>query len=366
MAKLLTAPLLATAMLIGGAIPAAAEPDGDYIVVLGEQRAAPRFTGQVEHTFDTVINGFSARMTATEARRLKTDPSVTRVAPDGQVQAFGQQLNPPSWGLDRIDQRALPLDRVYNYPSDAVNVTAYVLDTGVRATHQDFGGRVRGGYDFVDKDTDPSDGNGHGTFVAGVIGGAKYGVAKGATIVPVRVLNDTGAGAKADILAGIDWVAKNAHKPAIANMSFGGLADDTLDAAVRALIASGVSVSVASGASGTDAGQFSPARVVEALTVASSDQLDRAPSNSNHGPLIDLYAPGVGITSAWSTSDTATVTISGTSAASAHVAGGAAVFLARFPTATPAQVARHLVATATIGRLAGVPMDTANRLLYVN
>jgi subtilisin family serine protease len=191
-------------------------------------------------------------------------------------------------------------------------------------------------------------------------------VAKGVTIAPVRVLNNTGAGTNADIIAGIDWVAKNAQKPAVANMSFGGVANDTLDAAVRGLIASGVSVAVASGASGTDAGQFSPARVVEALTIASSDQLDRAPSNSNHGPLIDLYAPGVSITSDWSTNDTASVTISGTSAASAHVAGGAAVFLGRFPTATPAQVARQLVANATIGRLTGVPADTANRLLSVN
>jgi subtilisin family serine protease len=274
------------------------------------------------------------------------------------------QPDPPNWGIDRIDQRDLPLDRVYHYTTGAENVTAYVLDSGVRATHQDFGGRVGGGYDFVDNDTDPSDGNGHGTFVAGEIGGAEHGVAKRIKIVPVRVLDNNGAGSDTAILAGLDWVTRNARKPAVAVLAFGGLANAKLDAAVQKLIASGVSVVVASGQSGADAGQFSPARVPEALTVASTDQQDRVQGNANHGPLIDLYAPGVAVTSTWNTGDTATRTLTGI--ASSHVAGAAALFLARFPAATPAQVARHLVGTATIGRLTGVPTDTANRLLHVN
>jgi subtilisin family serine protease len=274
------------------------------------------------------------------------------------------QIDPPNWGLDRIDQRTLPLDRVYHYSAGAENVTAYVVDSGVRATHQDFGGRAGGGYDFVDNDTDPSDGNGHGTFVAGEIGGAKHGVAKRIKIVPVRVLDNNGAGTETSILAGLDWVTRNARKPAVAVLAFGGPANSKLDAAVQKLIAAGVSVIVASGQSGSDAGLFSPARVPEALTVASTDQQDRVQANANHGPLIDLYAPGVAITSTSNASDTATRTLTGIAAP--HVAGAAALFLARVPVASPAQVARFLVADATTGQLTGVPPDTANRLAHVN
>jgi subtilisin family serine protease len=295
---------------------------------------------------------------------VKLAAMVTAFLISGAAQAPGQQVNPPNWGLDRIDQVSLPLDRIYHYPTTAANVTAYVLDTGVRATHQDFGGRVSGGYDFVDKDTDPSDGNGHGTFVAGMIGGAKYGVAKGIKIVPVRVLDNTGAGTNANILAGIGWVTRNAHKPAVAVMGFGGPRNDAVDAAVQELIASGVSVAVSAGNSSSDTGQFSPARVPEALTVGSSDQQDRAAANSNHGPLLDFYAPGVAVNSAWGTSDTASITLNGIAAP--HVAGVAALFLSRVPAATPAQVTRYLVSTSATGQLTGVPLDTANRLIHVN
>jgi subtilisin family serine protease len=244
-------------------------------------------------------------------------------------------------------------------------VHAYVLDTGVRATHTDFGGRVLPGYDFIGDDTDASDGNGHGTFIAGIIGGTKYGVAKQIKIVPVKVLDDTGAGSMADVIAGIDWVTANAVKPAVANMSLGGSANAALDAAVRNSIASGVSYTVAAGGSATDAGNFSPARVTEALTIGASGPNDCISSSTNYGAVVDMFAPGVTIIGPWSTSNTATATLSGSSLSAPHVAGAAGIYLQTHPTATAAQVQAALIAASTKDRLCNVPAGTANRLLYV-
>lgn len=286
------------------------------------------------------------------------------VVPDTPVHALGKKANPQSWGLDRIDQRDLPLDGVYDYPNKAKNVTAYVIDTGVSATHQDFGGRVLPGHDFIDDDADATDGNGHGTFMAGVIGGEQFGVAKGAKIVPVKVLDDNGSGSTSDVIAGVDWVTANAAKPAVANMSLGGSANTAMDDAVRNSIASGVTYSVVAGGSSSDASNFSPARVPEAITVGSTDRNDCVASFSNFGSVLDLYAPGVEITGPWIGSDTATMTLSG-SASAPHVAGGAALYLHDNPAATPADVAAHLASTATQGVLCDVPPDTANSLLYV-
>jgi subtilisin family serine protease len=352
------------------AVPAAqaAEPTSDYIVVLNDGSEIPdtrELGGKVGQTYDTAINGFSAQLSQSGAARLASNPAVRYVVPDSGVRALGEQPNPPSWGLDRIDQRRLPLDLLYRFPNTADNVTAYVIDTGVRATHTDFGGRVSGGIDFVDDDTDPNDGNGHGTFIAGIIGGAKFGVAKKLHIVPVRVLNNAGSGTIADVIAGINWVTQNARRPAVVNMSLGGPANQALDDAVRAAIRAGITFVVPAGSSNSDAGNFSPARVREAITTAATQRNDCVHTASNFGPLIDLYAPGVLITSTWATSDTATITISGTSFSSPHVVGGAAMFLSTNPTATPAQVSAFLIRTATPNVLCNVPPNTANRLLFV-
>lgn len=349
-------------------VQANAEPAAGYIVVTHDAAAVDatthRFGIKAEHTFRAVLPGFSARLSQSQLRKLAADKSISYIVPDTPVQAYGEQINPPSWGLDRIDQRNLPLDLRYRYVTEAANVHAYVLDTGVRRTHRDLAGRVLPGVDLVDNDGNPDDGNGHGTFIAGIIGGTNYGVAKKIKIVPVRILGNNGAGTISGVIAGIDWVTRNARKPAVANMSLGGPANQALDDAVRRSIASGVTYGVAAGSSGSNADNFSPARVREAITTAASNVNDCVHAPSNSGPAIDLYAPGVSITGPWITSDTATATLSGTSFSTPHVVGGAGLYLADHPTAPPAQVEAALVAASTKNKLCGVPSNTANRLLY--
>ncbi|MGH3880420.1 MAG: S8 family peptidase, partial [Actinophytocola sp.] len=351
LAKVGVACLIGTVTAVVAAIPSNAQPaakTADYIVVLDQSRGvqataasvADRYGSAVEHTYTTALQGFSLRLTEKQAGELGRETGVAYVVPDTPVHTNGQQVNPPSWGLDRIDQRNLPLDGVYNYPNEAENVTAYIVDTGISPTHQDFGGRVQPGFD-VGGGNGMSDGNGHGTFMAGVLGGAQFGVAKGVTLVPVKVLDSNGSGTTAGVIAGIDWIAANAAKPAVANVSLGGGANAALDDAVSRAIASGVSFAVAAGGSGTDAAQFSPARVPEALTVGSMGSNDCVASFSNYGSVLDIYAPGVDITGPWIGSDTATNTISG-SVAAPHVAGGAALYLHGNPAASPADVAAHL------------------------
>ncbi|PXY28316.1 serine protease [Prauserella muralis] len=274
----------------------------------------------------------------------------------------GEQVNPPNWGLDRIDQRAggEALDQRYAYDSDGAGVTVYVIDTGVDGTHPDFGGRVSGGKDFVDGDDHPTDLNGHGTNLAGLVAGEAYGVAKAARIVPVRVLDANGSGDGLSIISGIDWVANNATQPAVAVIGVGGPASEPVDQAVRGL-AELMPVAVPAGGAGADAGQSSPARIPEVLTVAASDRADRAAPDSNFGPAVDLYAPGVEIEAPGLGASTAR--LSGTSAAAAHVAGVAALYRSRHPEATPQQVADALTANATTDTLSGVPERTVNRLV---
>ncbi|HEV7647796.1 MAG TPA: S8 family peptidase [Actinophytocola sp.] len=374
LAKVGVACLIGTVAATVAAIPSNAEPAADragYIVVLDDSHGvqaraasvAERFGSAVEHTYTAALHGFSLRLTQMQAAALAKEGGVAAVVPDTPVHASGQQADPPSWGLDRIDQHDLPLDHAYNYPNVAENVHAYVIDTGISATHQDFGGRVQPGFAAGGGDG-TADGNGHGTFMAGVLGGAQFGVAKGVTLVPVKVLDDNGSGSTSDVIAGIDWVTANAVQPAVANMSLGGGANALMDTAVRNSIASGVSYSVVAGASNSDAGNFSPARVAEALTVGSSDMNDCVASFSNFGPSLDLYAPGVQITGPWIGSDTATNTLSG-SASAPHVAGGAALYLHDNPAASPADVAAYLTSRATQGVLCNVPPNTANSLLYV-
>ncbi|MGW4586597.1 S8 family peptidase [Amycolatopsis thermoflava] len=340
-----------------------------YLVVLkpgATSRAddlTSRYGGSATRTFSAALKGFAVSAGETEAKRLAANPDVAYVVQNHVLRITDVQQNPPSWGLDRIDQANLPLDSSYRYDTAADNVTAYVIDTGVRASHETFGGRVTGGKDFIDNDDDATDEHGHGTHVAGTIGGAEYGVAKGVRIVPVRVLDAQGSGTTDQVVAGIDWVAQNASGPSVANMSLGGSADTVLDDAVRGAIAKGVTFAIAAGNEGADAGNDSPARVTEAITVAASDRTDRQASFSNYGSVVDLYAPGVSITSSWGTGDTATNTISGTSMATPHVAGAAAVYLAGHPDATPAQVADALIASAAPGKISGATSGTPNRLL---
>ena len=343
-----------------------------YIVVLRDTAAtgrsadaagdlAKRYGGTVRKSFTSAVRGFTTQMSTTSARRLAADPAVKFVEQDRRVTINGTQTS-PTWGLDRIDQRALPLSNTYTSPA-APNVTAYVLDTGVRISHRDFGGRAQHGWDFVDNDAVADDCQGHGTHVAGTVGGAAYGVAKDVKLVSVRVLDCNGSGSYSQIIAGVDWVTRNAVKPAVANMSLGGSASAALDDAVQRSINSGVTYVLAAGNDNKDACASSPARLPAGITVGASDSNDARASFSNYGSCLDIFAPGARILSAARSGDTATATMSGTSMAAPHVAGAAALVLGTNPQATPQQVRDALVGTATTGKVTGAN-GSANRLLY--
>ncbi|MFE2925310.1 S8 family peptidase [Streptomyces goshikiensis] len=344
---------------------------GSYVVILdasaNKEKLASKYGGELQRSYSSGVNGFSASgMSETQAKRLAADPAVGKVVQNKKFSINATQENPPSWGLDRIDQTATAGDKKYDYPDSAgEGVTAYVIDTGIRVTHKDFGGRATSGFDAVDNDDNADDGNGHGTHVAGTIAGTSHGVAKKAKLVAVRVLDNNGSGSTEQVVAGIDWVTKNHSGPSVANMSLGGGVDEALDEAVKRAIASGVTFAVAAGNDSKDAGEGSPSRVPEAITVASSTIDDEQSSFSNFGSVVDLYAPGSDITSDWNDSDTGTKTISGTSMATPHVAGAAAVYLAGHPSATPAQAASALTAAATSGAVTNPSAGTVNKLLKV-
>lgn len=347
-----------------------------YIVVLDQdevgdaadnmkkaQDLSDAYGAEVTDFFPSVLAGFSARMSEEQAESLSEDPAVAYVEEDGIVEIAATQSNAP-WGLDRIDQRDRPLNGTYSYTRTGSGVNVYIIDTGIRRTHTQFGGRAFVGFDAIGDGRNTSDCNGHGTHVAGTVGGSTYGVAKGVRLFAVRVLNCSGQGSTSGVISGVNWVTSNHTKPAVANMSLGGGISSSLDTAVRNSIAAGVTYAVAAGNSNVDASNSSPARVSEAITVGSSTINDARSSFSNFGSVVDVFAPGSSITSAWYTSDTATATISGTSMASPHVAGVAARVLQGSPGSSPATVRNSIVNAATTSRLSGIPSGTANRLLF--
>lgn len=357
--------------------------EGSYIVTFEDSVArtdvpasakalAKRHGGDLRHTYTAALRGFAVEMSEEKARELAADPSVARVEADGVAYAADTQTNPPSWGLDRIDQRSLPTDSRYTYGTTASNVTAYVVDSGVRLSHRDFGGRAVSGYDFIDDDSDASDCQGHGTHVAGTVGGSSFGVAKGVKIVSVRVLNCQGTSGSswAPVLAGIDWVTKNAVKPAVANMSVGGGKNQSVNDAVAASVSSGITWVVAAGNNNADSCRYSPSSTPSAVTVGATDSRDARATGwnngqgSNYGSCLDLFAPGDSIVSTSHSGDTASRSDSGTSMASPHTAGAVALILSANPTWSPAQVREKLLADATADKVTDARAGSPNRLLH--
>jgi subtilisin family serine protease len=370
--------ILSTSLVLGQ--PASAAPAkfiaakdkaiaDQYIVVLKDGPSsnagavAQAVGAQPKHVYSAALNGFVATLNAGQLKALQNNPNVAYIEQDSEVSIQATQpVSGGQWGLDRIDQRNLPLSGTYTYNSTASNVTAYIVDTGIYTAHTNFGGRAAVAYDAIGGNG--QDCNGHGTFLAGVVGSATYGVAKSVRLRGVRVLNCSGSGAISDVIEGLDWVRANAVKPAVVNLAVGGGANSTYDAAINNLANSGVFVAAVAGSSNADACNYSPGRAAGSYTVAASTSADAKASFTNYGSCVDIYAPGVNITSTWYTSTTATNTLSGTSSATAHVAGVAALYLSTNPTASTATVSSWLTNNATTGVITNNPPNTPNRLLY--
>lgn len=352
---------------------------GRYIVVFKGSVANPAaeaanlmrgLGGQLHHTYTSALKGFAASLPDAALQGIRNNPNVDYIEQDQTVSlnetAAPQMQNEAAWGLDRIDQVDRPLDVLYhyNYTGAGAGVKAFIIDTGIRATHTDFQGRVQSGFTAITDGNGTNDCNGHGTHVAGTVGGATWGVAKGVSLIPVRVLNCQGSGTWSGVIAGIDFAANSTLRPAVANLSLGGGASSSVDAAVAGAVSKSVTMVVAAGNSNADACNYSPARAPSAITVGATTSSDARASYSNYGTCLDLFAPGSGITSAWNSSDNATNTISGTSMASPHVAGVAALALAANPAASPWAVASFLTANATVDRLSAIGSGSHNRLAY--
>jgi aqualysin 1 len=327
--------------------------------------AGGRQSLELHYRYESALVGFAASMPASSLQALEKNPNVAYIEPD-QVITLSATQSPATWGIDRIDQRSLPLSNSYTYNYTGSGVTAYIIDTGILYSHNEFGGRASFGYDAFGGNG--ADCNGHGTHVAGTVGGSVYGVAKSVTLKAVRVLDCGGSGTTSGVIAGVNWVASHhaAGAPAVANMSLGGGASSSLDTAVNNAINDGVTFAVAAGNSNRDACRYSPARVAAALTVGATTSSDARASYSNYGSCLDLFAPGSSITSAWYTSSTTTNTISGTSMATPHVAGVAALYLQANPGASPATVGSAIVNNATTGKVTSAGRNSPNRLLFTN
>lgn len=359
---------------------------GHYIVVFKSrvsdvpkqaQALAKAHGGRVGHVYSHAIKGFSAWLPDAAVSALRANPNVDYVEQDQTVslqetaQPVSETLDSTGWGIDRIDQVTRPLNFIYSYNYLGAGVTAYIIDTGTYAGHSEFAGRVQPGHNVapdangVINSSNTSDCNGHGTHVAGTVGGTVFGVAKGVSLVPVRVLDCAGSGTSSGVVAGVDWVAASTARPAVANMSLGMSAVSTaVNSAVAGAVRNGVTMVVAAGNSNTDACRTSPASEPSAITVGATDRNDVRASYSNYGSCLDLFAPGSSITSAWYTGPTALATLNGTSMASPHVAGVAALALAANPAATPADVAAFVRNTASANQLSSIGRGSANLLVY--
>jgi subtilisin family serine protease len=353
------------------AVTSAGQPSvaGRFIVTLRERTnpaaVAREYKLQPDFVYTHALTGFAGRISEAARQGLLRDSRVLRVEPDGIATIVTTQSN-ATWGLDRVDQRALPLNTTYNYTNTGAGVTAYIIDTGLRFSHGEFGGRASTGFDAIDGGS-ADDCHGHGTHVAGTVGGTTYGIAKGVTLIGVRVLNCSGSGTWSQVIAGINWVTGNhaAGAPAVANLSLGGGANSSVDAAVAGMISDGVATAIAAGNSRRNACQFSPARVGAAMTIGATTRTDGRASFSNYGNCVDWFAPGVSITSAWYNSNTATNTISGTSMASPHTAGVAALYLEDNASASPAAV-RTALFNNTTKNVVTSSKTTNNHLLFSN
>jgi len=347
-----------------------------YIVILNKdigpakdfaQNIAKQHGGRVLQSYDSALKGFAIYLPDTAGtafiEAMKKNPQVLSVENDTVVNIDATTQSNPDWGLDRIDQKALPLNSTYSYSQTGSGTTAYIVDTGILSTHQEFSGRVLNGYTAISDGNGTTDCNGHGTHVAGTVGGTTYGVAKSVRLVPVRILGCDGSGASSNVIAGLDWILKNGSKPAVVNMSLGGAASSSLDSAVENLYNNGYVMVVAAGNSNTDACTSSPARTTNAITVAATDNSDTRASYSNYGSCVDIFAPGSQINSSWIGSNIATKVLNGTSMATPHVAGVVAEMLQSTPTATPQTISTNLLNQAT-SNVVKNPSGSPNRLLY--
>ncbi|QSB53808.1 S8 family peptidase [Acinetobacter calcoaceticus] len=347
-----------------------------YIVILNKdagpsidfaQNIAKQHGAKVLQSYDTVLKGFAIYLPDTAAtafvEAMKKNPQVLSIENDIVMKIDATTQSNPDWGLDRIDQKTLPLNSAYSYLQTGSGTTAYIVDTGILSSHQQFSGRVLSGYTAISDGNGTSDCNGHGTHVAGTVGGSTYGVAKNVNLVPIRILGCDGSGASSNVIAGLDWILKNGKKPAVVNMSLGGDASTSLDSAVENLFDNGYVMVVAAGNSNTDACSASPARVSKALTVAATDNTDTRASYSNYGSCVDIFASGSQINSSWIGSNTATKVLNGTSMATPHVAGVVAEMLQSTPTATPQTISTNLLNQAS-SNVVKNPSGSPNRLLY--
>jgi len=357
------------------------QSEGSYIVVLKGPNGSSsieadisRAGGRTERRFTHVLNGLSVRIKNSEVARLRNNPNVLSVEPDQQMFAVDTQSPTPSWGLDRIDQRSLPLNSTFTATAQGSGVDTYIVDTGIYASHTEFTGRLAAGFSSIADSNGTNDCNGHGTHVAGTTAGTTYGIAKSATLIPVRVLDCSGSGSNSGVIAGLDWIVAHhiSGKAAVVNMSLGGGASTALDTAVQSVINDGIVMVVAAGNSNVDACNTSPARATNALTVGATGQYstgettDSRSSYSNYGPCLDIFAPGSRITSSWIGGSAAINTISGTSMAAPHVAGVAAVLFGRYPSSTASQIASMLRTSATPNVVISPGTGSPNYLLYLD